>query len=100
MKIVFSFLITLFILTGCTSSLIANQYLIQSPMTIETSEFNSYLIGHTNKGSFNIYRLTPPKYDDVAQIQYLMDDNGDIFDPARVEVEKHEQQNATESLMY
>ncbi|GHA52235.1 hypothetical protein ACFFLZ_02620 [Photobacterium aphoticum] len=88
MKIVFSFLITLFILTGCTSSLIANQYLIQSPMTIETSEFNSYLIGHTNKGSFNVYKVDTLKQTETVTHQYFINADGSIFNPAWVNTQQ------------
>ncbi|MGF1685504.1 energy transducer TonB [Photobacterium japonica] len=85
MKIALSFLCSLFVLTGCSSSHVSTTYLTSPPIAIEASDLNKYWISHENKGSFNIYKLEVPKHNGMVKIQYLIDSNGDIFNPSILE---------------
>ncbi|MEO2265806.1 TonB family protein [Pseudoalteromonas sp. YIC-656] len=75
--------IAILVLGGCKSA--PQQYLTKTPITIEQSELQNYWIQEAKEFSFKVSRLQPPKSSGVVKVKYLVDSNGQIFNPIVVE---------------
>jgi TonB family protein len=73
----------LLVLSGCKST--PEQYLTESPITVEQSDLQKYWIQEAKKFSFKTDTLRPPKTSGFVKVKYLVDSNGEIFNPTVVE---------------
>jgi TonB family protein len=73
----------LLLLSGCKST--PEQYLTESPITVEQSDLPKYWVQEAKKFSFNTNTLKPPKTSGFVKVKYLVDSNGEIFNPTVVE---------------
>jgi hypothetical protein len=73
----------LLLLSGCKST--PELHLTESPITVELSNLQNYWIPDAKGFSFNPSTLNPPKNNGFVKIRYLIDSNGEIFNPTIIE---------------
>lgn len=83
MKILSVLSLGILVLSGCKST--PERYLTQDPITIGQSEFQNYWVPETNKFNFNSSLLKRPKVSGFVKVKYLVDSNGEVFNPTIVE---------------
>lgn len=84
MKILSILLISLLALGGCASK--QEVYLTQSPINVEQHDLDDYWVQSSEKSRFSVKpNIKLPKAGSVVKINYLIDSNGEIFNPTIVE---------------
>ncbi len=73
----------LLVLSGCKST--PEQYLAKPPIAVEQSELQNYWVQEAKEFSFKSSTLKPPKTGGLVKIKYLVDSNGEIFNPTVIE---------------
>ncbi|HCE5206450.1 MULTISPECIES: energy transducer TonB [Vibrio] len=76
--------ISLLVLGGCASK--QEVYLTQSPIQVEQNDLEDYWIQSSEEFSFSLKsNMKLPKTGGYVQINYLIDSNGEIFNPTIVD---------------
>ncbi|PQJ49092.1 energy transducer TonB [Vibrio jasicida] len=76
--------ISLLVLGGCASK--QEVYLTQSPIQVEQNDLEDYWIQSSEEFSFSLKsNMKFPKAGGYVQINYLIDSNGEIFNPTIVD---------------
>jgi len=70
-------------LFGCTTT--PKQYLTQTPIEIKQSDLDDYWVQSKKEFSFSSSTLLPPNTNGFVNIKYLIDSNGQIFNPVVVD---------------
>ncbi len=84
MRILSLFSISLLALSGCASK--QEVYLTQSPIKVERQDLEDYWVQTSEDFRFSLKpHIDVPKIDGYVQINYLIDSNGEIFNPTIVE---------------
>ena len=73
----------LLVLGGCKST--PEQYLTEPAITIELSNLQNYWAPKTQTFSFKSRTFKQPKTSGAVKVKYLIDSNGEIFNPIVVE---------------
>ena len=84
MKFVSLFLIMIFFTVGCTSKRV--QLLNEAPITLNESDLEKYWVPDKGTLTFKNH-LIPPKVSGFVKVRYLIDSNGEIFNPVVAESE-------------
>ncbi|ASI93911.1 energy transducer TonB [Vibrio rotiferianus] len=82
MNILKALLLSLITLIGCSSS--PKVHLTQSPIEVESQDLDKYWVQDSGKFKFTS-RAKLPKTSGYVLINYLVDSNGEIFNPTIVE---------------
>lgn len=84
MRILSLLSISLLALSGCASK--QEVYLTQSPIKVERQDLEDYWVQTSEDFRFNLKpHIDVPKIDGYVHINYLIDSNGEIFNPTIVE---------------
>lgn len=84
MKYISLFLVMIFFTVGCTSR--GEQLLNEPPITLNESDLEKYWFPTQATISFN-NNFIPPKVSGFVKVSYLIDSNGEIFNPVVTEAE-------------
>ncbi|MBO9492343.1 energy transducer TonB [Endozoicomonas sp. G2_1] len=83
MKLLSVLIISLLVIAGCKST--PERYLTKPPITVEQSDLKDYWVHVSKEFSFKTGKLKQPKEPGFVKIMYLIDSNGEIFEPKIVE---------------
>ncbi|WP_019028304.1 energy transducer TonB [Colwellia piezophila] len=83
MKLLSVLSLGLLMLSGCKST--PEQYLTESPITIEQSNLENYWVQEAKEFSFKFKNMKVPETGGFVNIKYLVDSNGEIFSPTVIE---------------
>ncbi|WP_394129489.1 energy transducer TonB [Shewanella maritima] len=83
MKIIMVLCLGLAMLSGCSST--PEQYLTEEPVIVDQINLSNYWVRKAEEFSFDTGALKPPKTSGIVKVKYLIDSNGEIFNPTVVE---------------
>lgn len=75
----------LLVLGGCTTTSKTQPYLAKNPIYIELSELSSYWVQLKSRYNVNTDGLEPPDSNGYVKVRFLVDSNGQVFNPEIVE---------------
>lgn len=83
MKILFILSLSVLILSACKAA--PEKYLTQVPITVEQANLQDYWVEQAQAFTFSSTTLKRPNVSGFVKLKYLVDSNGNIFNPIVVE---------------